>query len=1055
MKKFFYLFFLLIQVAFLTAQTPISGVINTYAAVDSVNVCSNTVYLTTPGGFAIGDRVLLIQMKGADVNLTNTASFGNINSYNNAGNYELATVANVTGTAILLENTLQRTYTNGAALQLIKVPVYDNAEVTGTLTASDWNGKTGGVLVLEASFLALNANIDVSGKGFLGGNAGNFPSSCPTGTATTLYFSDTLSGKGGEKGEGIVILSNGYLACRGKAVNGGGGGNDHNAGAGGGANGAAGGIGGENDEPVFSCPGNEGLAAIALDNTAVANKIFLGGGGGAGHGNNTNGTNGGDGGGIVILIADNIDGNGFDIISNGETVTDWAWGDGAGGGGAGGSVIINATAVSDLDIFANGGKGGDTGADQCTGPGGGGGGGVVKFNTIAVWPTVTTSLTGGTFGTNTTATSDCFGDNNGAAAGGNGITVNLFTLAESLTAYNPDFAVAADDVLVCAGNSATLGASGGVDYVWSPTTFLDDPFIANPVCTPTSDITYTVTVTNANGCTDTDNLTVSIAPAVDANAGDDVVICGDGSAVLSADGGISYSWSPTDFLDNPLIANPTTTTPDDIIYTVTVTDANGCTGTDNVAVNVSSTNFLSASADAFICAGGTIELNASGGTTYFWSPSTYLDNPLIANPNCTPLSDITYYVSSFNADGCEDVDTVFIFITPSEFLSAGDDVEVCEGNSTELNAVGGTTFSWSPDTYLDDAAIANPICTPAADITYIVTATSGFGCIDVDTISVDVLPSDFANAIPEVTVCAGAETELFATGGTIYSWSPTTYLDDPTSNSPMCTPLTDIEYTVTVTSADGCVDEAIVSVFATPVSPVVAGPDTTTCGVGQIELFVSDGEVFNWTPATYLDNASIQYPTSNPATSISYIVYVTDINGCIGSDTVDIIINENPDIIASPDVTICRGDTVELSASGGVEYIWFPDPLEPCVDCELISVAPTTSTTYTVQGFDANGCFSIDEVTVTVDICNAIYDVLAGEINIYPNPANDYIIVELPELISNARFVLMNVLGEKIDVETVQAQNKTTLYFTNIATQQLLLQIHTSQGVFYKTIVVE
>jgi hypothetical protein len=111
-----------------------------------------------------------------------------------------------------------------------------------------------------------------------------------------------------------------------------GGGNDHNAGAGGGANGGAGGIGGENDESVFSCPGNEGFAGVSMDNTALTNKLFLGAGGGAGHGNNTNGTDGGDGGGLVIIITNLIDGNGFSIISNGESVTDWAWGDGAGGG---------------------------------------------------------------------------------------------------------------------------------------------------------------------------------------------------------------------------------------------------------------------------------------------------------------------------------------------------------------------------------------------------------------------------------------------------------------------------------------------------------------------------------------------------------------------------------------------------------------------------------------------------------------------------------------------------------------------------------------------------
>ena len=100
---------------------------------------------------------------------------------------------------------------------------------------------------------------------------------------------------------------------------------------------------------------------------------------------------------------------------------------------------------------------------------------MLKVNLGAVWPGVTSDLAGGTFGTNTTVTSDCFGDNNGAAAGGNGITVTGFSLSESVTAYNPDFANAGDDVLVCSGNTVTLNASGGVSYSWSPTTYLDNP----------------------------------------------------------------------------------------------------------------------------------------------------------------------------------------------------------------------------------------------------------------------------------------------------------------------------------------------------------------------------------------------------------------------------------------------------------------------------------------------------------------------------------------------------------------------------------------------------
>ena len=1038
----------------LFAQVNISGVINTYTAVDSVNNCTNQVYTTSAAGFSVGDRVMLIQMKGAQINLTNTASFGNINAYNNAGNYELATISDISGSVVSFANGILRSYSDLSAIQLVRVPVYDDVTINGTLTAAEWNGTTGGILAFQADVVTFSADIDVSGKGFRGGNAGNYPSSCPAGTGTSLYYSDTLSGKGGAKGEGIVILANGYLACRGKAVNGGGGGNDHNAGGGGGANGGGGGVAGENDEAVFSCPGSHGFASIALDQTMAADKLFLGGGGGAGHGNNTNATDGGDGGGLVFITASQIIGGGHYILANGITVPDRAWGDGAGGGGAGGTIAINCPSVTSLSITANGGKGGDTGANQCTGPGGGGSGGVIKYSGAAIWPGVTTSLSGGTFGTNITTTSDCFGLNNGAAAGSTGITISNFIAAESTIPYVADFANAGTDVVVCGGGSVSLNATGGVSYSWSPATYLDNPTIADPICTPLATTVYTVTVTNANGCTDTDVITVSLAPPSDANAGADVNICSGESTILNGTGGVSYSWSPAIFLDDPFIADPVATPLIDITYTLTVTDINGCVGTDEVSINVNSSNFLTTDAATEVCAGGTTTLNASGAATYSWSPATYLDDAEIATPLCTPLTDITYTVTATSPAGCIDIDTVAVTVIPAAFLNAGEDVFTCAGTDVSLSATGGTTFHWSPSTFLDDADIATPICTPLTDITYIVTSTTADGCTDTDTLQIFVLPGDFADADDVVTVCAGTSTILHASGGVSYTWSPSTYLDDAEIAEPTCTPLTDMIYYVSVANADGCVDVDTVLVNTIPAPEIIAGPDTTVCYGGQIKLYVTEGVSYNWTPSTFLDYTTIESPTSSPTSSVSYIVYVTDASGCVGSDTVDIVVNPVPDIIASADITICRGDTVTLTASGGVEYIWTPDPLVPCVDCSSVDVAPTTTTTYLVQGIDANGCVATDEVTVTVDICNNINDLFASHISVFPNPASEMFAVSWSSPIANPDIIVYNMLGEKIELPSTTSGNAIQFTTADLPSQQLIICIMAESQRTYRKVTV-
>lgn len=1054
MRKYILFIVSLLLIPATYAQTNISGVINIYTVVDSVNNCSNQVYTTSAAGFSVGDRVLLIQMKGAQVNLTNTASFGNLTAYNNAGNYELATISAISGSVISFQNGILRNYTALSAIQLVRVPVYGDVNIVGTLSAADWNGSTGGILAFKADMVTFSADIDVSGKGFRGGNAGNYPSSCPTGTGTSLYYSDTLSGKGGAKGEGIVILTSGYLACRGKAFNGGGGGNDHNAGGGGGANGGGGGVAGENDEAFFSCPGSPGFASLAPDQTMAADKLFLGGGGGAGHGNNNNGTDGGDGGGLVLIEANQIIGNSHSIISNGVTVPSMAWGDGAGGGGAGGTIALVCPSVSALTISANGGKGGDTGADQCTGPGGGGSGGVLKHYGATIWPGVIVNLNGGTFGTNITATSDCFGLNNGAAAGSTGSTISNFIAAESITPYVADFANAGSDVTVCNGGSIMLNASGGVSYSWSPATYLDNPAISNPTCTPLATTNYVVTVTNANGCTDIDNITVTLAPPAVANAGDDISICSGESTTLNGSGGVSYSWSPSIFLDDAFAANPIASPLIDIIYTLTVTDINGCVGTDEVAITVNSSNFLTTSGDVDACGGGDVMLHAAGADSYLWTPSTYLDDPTSANPICSPLTDITYTITAISTEGCVDVDSLSVNIIPAAFLNAGDDVSTCTGADVILNATGGVVFHWSPSTYLDDADIASPTCTPLSDIIYIVTSETADGCTDTDTISVSVLPSDFADVDATSPVCTGTSTTLHASGGTTYNWSPSTYLDDATVANPVCTPLTDITYFVSVTNADGCVDVDTVTVNTIPSPVITAGPDTTVCFGGQIKLFVTEGVAYNWTPATFLDYTTIESPTASPTATISYIVYVTDASGCIGSDTVDIIVNSIPDITASADITICRGDTATLTAVGGVEYTWTPDPLIPCIDCSSIDVAPTSTTTYIVQGIDANGCSATDEVTVTVDICDAINNILAEEIQIFPNPTTGNFQISYPKFANFQSLELFNLIGEKVNCEVKSDQSNITVKVAESLSGQLLLLIRFDEGTFVEMITI-
>ena len=428
-----------------TAQS-ISGVINSYYQVTAVNVGTNGLTVSNSTGLAPGNRVLIIQMKGAAINGTNSASFGDITSIAEAGNYEYNTICAVAGNDILLKSEFAHPYNSSGSVQLIPVPRYNIVTISDTVKALPWNAAsgTGGVVLLEADTVYLNSAINVSGQGFAGGAFVNFPTptyNCSWTVDVTNYFLPLLTGNvnvsGAPKGEGISNFIPNAEYARGKQANGGGGGNNHNTGGAGGANYGAGGNGGQRTNVTgFNCrglyPGIGGVSISSFGYTSANNRIFMGGGGGTGHQNNAKGMPGGNGGGIVIINANVLVGSGTSIIADGGTPVNLtnadpytAEGDGGGGGGAGGSVVLNVTEViGNIAATVTGGRGSDgsRATNDCLGPGGGGGGGAVWMKGSTLFPNVTTNLSGGANGVVSALTSlvACRGSANGATPGTSG-----------------------------------------------------------------------------------------------------------------------------------------------------------------------------------------------------------------------------------------------------------------------------------------------------------------------------------------------------------------------------------------------------------------------------------------------------------------------------------------------------------------------------------------------------------------------------------------------------------------------------------------------------------
>jgi uncharacterized repeat protein (TIGR01451 family) len=667
----------------------LTGVVNTYyPATASAAAGGKSITLGTAIGastpIAIGDLLLVMQMQDAAINSTNSSSYGDGDSGsgftnpNSSGLFEFVTATNavaVTGGTLNLTATgagggLIFSYTNAAAtgtqgqrkFQVIRVPQYSTATLSSGLTASAWNGSSGGVLALDIAG-ALNlgsATVSVDGLGFRGGaglqlSGGTGADTDYRNTAPTAYTGALVAGQHGSKAEGVAgtprwvesggtFLStgvegypNGSMA-RGAPGNAGGGGtdgdpsaNDENAGAGGGGNGGAGGFGGDSWSSNLS---DGGLGGSAFPASTV--RVVMGGGGGSGSRNNSDGDNqasaGSAGGGIIIIRASSMTGTAT-LRANGSAAYNGTANDAGGGGGAAGSILVTSALGGEggLTLAANGGRGGDAWDSQAYslgdrhGPGGGGGGGVV----LSTGTPLSISVNGGTNGTTLNP-----GVAYGATPGTSGVSVtNISALslsgAQSGAACTSDVTIAKSHT-----GSFSRGATGTYSVVVSN---VSPSMLTSGTVTVTDTLPTGLTPTAASGtgwsctvaaptvtCTRADALgvgasypTITVTVSVSQTAANQVtntgMVAGGGelnlandtasdltNIVSSSDVSITKTGSP-----NPVKEGATLT------YTLTITNS-GPTNATNVTVTdvlpISSVSYISATPSQGSCsqASGTV-----------------------------------------------------------------------------------------------------------------------------------------------------------------------------------------------------------------------------------------------------------------------------------------------------------------------------------------------------------------------------------------------------------------------------------------------------------------
>ncbi len=489
---------------------------------------------------------------------------------------------------------------------------------------------------------------------------------------------------------------------------------------------------------------------------------------------------------------------------------------------------------------------------------------------------------------------------------------------------------ASKDTVICGGSSVQLSASGGDTYLWYPSIGLDNPLSATPIASPSVTTKYRVLVSNAN-CVDSAFVTVTVKPFTGADAGIDKTVCLGVSTELGAppDTSNTYTWRPSINLDDVSKANPTVTPTSNgtTQYILTVASKNGCIAYDTILVTAGSIT-AKVSSDTTMCLGSSVQLIASGGSDYEWTPTTGLDNPNIPNPIATPSETTTYKVRVSSGSKCEDFASVTVTVNPFPTANAGIDLSSCRGERLQLGAPleVGNTYSWQPPIGLDDPTKSNPIASPTVTTEYILTVTNSSGCSSKDTVLITV-GNIKAIVSKDTAVCAGSSVQLSASGGTTYKWAPIDGLDNPNSATPLCTVSTKTKYKVVISSGF-CVDSAYVTVDIAQLPIANAGPDQSPCKGDPTQLGVSpqDGNIYTWQPPTGLDNPTISNPIATPNETTQYILTVTNSTGCTSQDTVIVTMNPRNEysFTLSPSVvTVIPGQQFQtvLNVPSGVP-IW-------------------------------------------------------------------------------------------------------------------------------------
>lgn len=489
-----------------------------------------------------------------------------------------------------------------------------------------------------------------------------------------------------------------------------------------------------------------------------------------------------------------------------------------------------------------------------------------------------------------------------------------------------------DTLWQCVGGSVTLPGlvsppfypypPAAASYSWQPSGQVSNPSIAQPTASVAVPTTFTLTVGSFQGCPAVMELVV--VPVGIAGGMDTLLQCEHDSVGVSATlnsnlAADSVRWHPGAWFADSTALNATFSAPSNGLVWADVYHAGGCHVVDTIVVVVRTPPVVTVPDTILSCAGGSVQLAATGATPVLWNPGWLLDDSTSNTPVFVASQPQLFVVASLDSFFCPGFDSVRVLLLPDTL--GPDTLGICYGDTVGLSmSPACSTASWLPATHLSNASDCEPMAWPPATTDYVVAWVDSAGCPGLDTVRVvvDSLTLTAALVSAPDTLCLGNSLQLLATGGLGYSWTPATGLSNAAIGNPWAAPGATTEYVVTISGATSCVvvDSVMVSVDSAGPAGSLMASDTIICLGDTVTLIASGGTGYTWA-GPIVGGMTSDSVTLAPLLTGMYVVTITDGGTCTWVDSVTVVVDSTCCDVPGSELLHNARMTDYVAANGG------------------------------------------------------------------------------------------------------------------------------------------